>query len=480
MRRRLCARSLQHTARRRVALVTSALTLSVSLCAAHLRSSADDGCAQFFPAFSVPSHCSRPQLRGGHLVSSGGYVSKPSQLGRPSSSDADAEVVADVASEAEVSTPPLQASANLAKNIVGSGMLSLPAGIAAFASGPNAILPAILTLVLPLGLLSAYTFYLVGWICEQTGTQSYGEAWSKTLGEKSGSLITLVVLLSCATGCVAYAMILGDTLYLLLKPLTSAAIASRSSIISLITIFILYPLSRLKNLAPLGKFSLVGTFGSVFVALFTAIRFFQGSYAPGGRFASSVAKAAAGTASKSPVDALILASILSTAFIAHFNSPRMYKELETPAKGTSKLQRFSQVVLSGFSVAMVLYSMVMAFGFLTFGNSCLGNVLDNYAAADPLAGVAKAAVAISLLFGHPLQFLAYRDGVEGLSGMSGQLLSAGLLASCTILAILLRDLGKLQALQGAIGGTFLVFIGPSVMAAKLTRGRARARHLLVA
>eukprot|EP00971_Amphidinium_carterae_P255551 5073258-Amphidinium_carterae.1 len=115
--------------------------------------------------------------------------------------------------EATVGTPPLQASANLAKNIVGSGnarqviqsaprlpqprpstshkqtriantakrtrhwiesiriwgasidlggMLSLPTGIAAFATGPGAILPSVLALVFPLGLLSAYTFYLVG------------------------------------------------------------------------------------------------------------------------------------------------------------------------------------------------------------------------------------------------------------------------------------------------------------------------------
>eukprot|EP00971_Amphidinium_carterae_P181206 3594609-Amphidinium_carterae.1 len=67
-----------------------------------------------------------------------------------------------------------------------------------------------------------------------------------------------------------------------------------------------------------------------------------------------------------------------------------------------------------------------------------------------------------------------------MTGLSGQVLSASLLASVTAVALLVRDLGKLQALQGAVAGTFLVFIGPSFMAAKLTKGRSRVRHLLVA
>eukprot|EP00971_Amphidinium_carterae_P032945 648451-Amphidinium_carterae.1 len=81
----------------------------------------------------------------------------------------------------------------------------------------------------------------------------------------------------------------------------------------------------MKNLAPLGKFSLVGTFGSVFAALFTVIRYLEGSYAKGGRFASSAVTAAAGAPSKGALGTLVLASILSTAFIAHFNSPRFCK-----------------------------------------------------------------------------------------------------------------------------------------------------------
>eukprot|EP00971_Amphidinium_carterae_P037567 738515-Amphidinium_carterae.1 len=329
-------------------------------------------------AVAVIASCSRLMCRplgSGHQIVFSALVAQPMRRGRGTDgvsskvfgkqcahhSRTRVSCATEDASEEDASTPPLQTSANLAKTIVGSGMLSLPAGMAAFARSPSALVPATLGLVVPLGLLSAYTFYLVGWVCEQTQTDSYGAAWGKILGKAGGRLITLVVALECAGGCVAYAMILGDTIHLLLAPFTSAAIASRSSVILLLTTFVLFPLSRLRNLAPLGKFSIVGTAGSAFVAVFMGLRYFQRAYMPGGKFAAVATAVAKSSGPKSAVDSLILASILSTAFIAHFNAPRMYRELAAPAGGGSKMPRFARVVYAGFAVAIVLYAFVMAF-----------------------------------------------------------------------------------------------------------------------
>ena len=46
---------------------------------------------------------------------------------------------------------------NLAKNIIGAGVLSLPNGVAYFSDSPTALLPAIL-LCTSMGLISAYRF----------------------------------------------------------------------------------------------------------------------------------------------------------------------------------------------------------------------------------------------------------------------------------------------------------------------------------
>lgn len=54
---------------------------------------------------------------------------------------------------------------NLVKGIVGAGVLSLPAGIAAFGDAPSAVLPA-LALIAVIGTLSAYGFSIIGRVCK--------------------------------------------------------------------------------------------------------------------------------------------------------------------------------------------------------------------------------------------------------------------------------------------------------------------------
>lgn len=249
---------------------------------------------------------------------------------------------------------------------------------------------------MPLGVFSAYTFWLLGWICDETRATSFGEAWGSVFGKGSGRLVSAVVAISCFLGCVGYSMILGDGVLALVGQMFPAVVTSRSTIITLLNIFVLCPLGLLENLAPLGKFSLIGTFASGYVVLFMALRFFQGSYAPGGRFCASAASSQPCVSNSLGV--LLLASIASCAFLAHFSAPRMYSELRSsPGGRRAKLRRFGGVVVGGFSFAMVVYAAVMLLGFLTFGSTVGGNVLDSYAISDPLAGVARAALITSTL-----------------------------------------------------------------------------------
>ena len=73
---------------------------------------------------------------------------------------------------------------NLVKSIVGAGVLSLPAGIAAFGNAPSAVLPAV-ALICIIGGFSAYGFSLIGRVCSFTGGQSYREAWSGSVGDET-------------------------------------------------------------------------------------------------------------------------------------------------------------------------------------------------------------------------------------------------------------------------------------------------------
>ena len=73
---------------------------------------------------------------------------------------------------------------NLVKSIVGAGVLSLPAGIAAFGNAPSAVLPAV-ALICIIGGFSAYGFSLIGRVCSFTGGQSYRGAWSGSVGDET-------------------------------------------------------------------------------------------------------------------------------------------------------------------------------------------------------------------------------------------------------------------------------------------------------
>lgn len=382
---------------------------------------------------------------------------------------------------------PLSATLNLVKNIMGSGVLSLAAGVAAFSNNPSAWFPAAALLVTPLGLLSGYSFFLWGKLCEETGSDSVGEAWATRIGSKSGALISLSCTLECFVGCVLYTMILGDACHLLLGGAVPSFLSSRSSSILLLSIFVLYPLSRVKNLAPLAKFSMIGTVGLVYTTFFVILRFFQGAYASDGIFAG-LGKVGVLTTSSSPhlnINAMLLSSMLSTSYMAHFNAPSFYRQLRSPKTGShpaARLQRFRAVVFAAFGCTILLNTLVMSFGYLTFGSAAQGNILDNYAVKDAMATFARVAVALSVLFGHPFQFVGYRDGVSQLIGRPvGPMAQVVLLAATVIVALLARDLGIAQALKGCLVSVFLIFIAPAIMEVVASKSRSsRMAHAVMA
>lgn len=89
---------------------------------------------------------------------------------------------------------------NLVKGIVGSGVLSLPYGIAVYGNAPSAVLPASILITI-MGLISAYTFGLIGRVCQATNTQSYSDAWDATVGSSTSALIAFSCVFDCLAGC---------------------------------------------------------------------------------------------------------------------------------------------------------------------------------------------------------------------------------------------------------------------------------------
>mmetsp|Transcript_40319 Transcript_40319/g.59256 ORF Transcript_40319/g.59256 Transcript_40319/m.59256 type:complete len:488 (+) Transcript_40319:83-1546(+) len=359
---------------------------------------------------------------------------------------------------------------NLVKSIVGAGVLSLPAGIAAFGNAPSALIPATI-LIAAIGAISAYTFSMIARVCAYTGANSYADAWDKTRGTSTAWIIAASSGLDCFLGNLSYSMILADTFKDLLASI--GILTTRSNALLGLTGVVLLPLCLVKNLSSLAPFSLLGIIGMLYTTAVIAIRFFGGAYAaPAGKFLPDLAShmqpsfGSTGAMGAMSPKSLILICMLSTAYIAHFNAPKFYKELKN-----NTMKRFNKVVTSSFGISTALFAVVSAFGFLTFGSTCDGLILNNYSTKDLLMSFSRFAVAISIVFSYPLLFVGTRDGLLDMAKVPEDKrtnsllnqLSVGTLAIITALAMKLTDLGFIASISGSLFGTALIFIFPTLM-----------------
>jgi len=357
---------------------------------------------------------------------------------------------------------------NLVKGIVGVGVLSLPAGVAAFGSAPSAFIPAGI-LIAVIGCLSGYGFALIGKVCAYTGAKSYREAWSRTVGERSSWIPAWSVTFKTFLACLAFSMVLADTFSSLLE-------STRNTTLLAVTSLVLLPLCLLKNLKSLAPFSLLGVMGMAYTAVAMTVRFLDGSYLMSGDSQGKLVEQIAsnlrpkfgnlGANSVLSPNALILVCMLSTAYMAHFNAPKFYLELKN-----NTLPRFNSVVSWGFGISIFLMGFISMIGFLTFGKACDGLVLNNYAGSDMWMGFSRIAVAVSLVFSYPLAFTGCRDGfldlakvpVDKRSSRTLNIVTVTLLGVITCCACKLTDVSFVLAFGGATLGNALTYVYPALM-----------------
>jgi amino acid permease len=246
--------------------------------------------------------------------------------------------------------------------------------------------------------------------------------------------------------------------------------ATRTQSLLGVTGIVLLPLCLMKNLSSLAPFSLVGIVGMLYTMFAMAMRYFGGAYAGGGEYLATALAAPvfgnSGAKAALSAKSLILTCMLSNAYIAHFNAPKFLAELKN-----NTMSRFHQVIAWSFGTAVLIYSAMTAFGFLTFGAASNGLILNNYSTQDFLMSMSRIAVAISVTGSYPLLFSGTRDGLMDLFKIPQakrdislfNKITLGVLAVTTLAAAKLTDLGLVASVGGATFGTALVFIYPAIM-----------------
>ena len=367
---------------------------------------------------------------------------------------------------------------NLVKSIVGAGVLSLPAGVGAFADSKAAVLPAAAILT-ALGAASAYSFSVLGRVCAAYDVDTYKDAWAKSVGEKSAWVVTACCTFTPALACLSYSIIMGDAFAALIAasspgPGTMTALnalgGARRATIGALAVGALWPLCSLKSLAALAPTSALGTGGVLYTAGFMAKRCLDGTYAAGGRFAKECGVATFGdTLGFGSVNLGVYLAMCGTAYMAHFNAPSFFQD------AGKKMKPYNAVIRNGFGLSILLNIAFMAAGFNTFGKGAKGLVLNNYATTDALAVVARALFGVSVVFTFPLAYNAVKTGLRGVARnmfakTDAETLEKAVvgvpLALITAIALVVDDAGVVAALTGALMGSAVIYALPALMLLK--------------
>ncbi|CAE7518140.1 slc38a2 [Symbiodinium sp. CCMP2592] len=362
--------------------------------------------------------------------------------------------------------PILMTAANIAKNIIGEGILSLPKGLADTGMVSGVLITLVFYAVM------VYTFWTLGRVCEATNEKSHRGMGNKvTEGVVFGNVMAATNLLKTLFTCTAYALVIGRNAEDILAPLNSNSwfCSKRGSWVTIL-LCILLPLCLLRDMGKLAWTSFLGLLCETGVVCFMTWRLLDGSYQVGGEFyGSQTSETRVHWDEGGPQfwtvspGTLTLVSSMSTAFLAHYNAPKFYHQLR---KRSSR--RFFTASSLSFTCALVLFLTCMLVGYLTFGQACQGNILHNYSERDPGAAVSRFAMLLAVTFGFPIAFTGLRDSALSLFSCSSRRrvwvpLTLGLLTLIGALGWSLDDLGALNSLGGAILGSLITLIFPGLL-----------------
>jgi sodium-coupled neutral amino acid transporter 11 len=381
----------------------------------------------------------------------------------------------------QASTVPISVF-NLAKNIIGAGILALPAGMV---SGKGTGLANAVVLLIVMALLSAWSFSIIGELVQDTGAKSFKELWARTIGESSSGFVDHILMALTFGVAIMYSCFIGDLITSFLKRLDVPLLfKDRSVNIVWVTLSTLLPLCLQKDLSALQFSSIAGNVAVLYSVIFIVKRSLDGTYSTGGVYSMNTPHGIGSTAIPAwslSIGTCVLLNMLATSFMAHPNAVMFYRELKDRS-----MPRFNLVITVAFTISALAYVISMVAGYNTFGIKSQGIILLNYHQYDEAAALGVAATALSIIGGYPLLFAGLRDAFVSFlrtSAKKGGVLDALSkdftlstilpLIAATLVALVASDIKLIVSLVGSLFGAAIVYVIPSYMFLKHVAKGAR-------
>lgn len=354
---------------------------------------------------------------------------------------------------------------NMANSILGAGIIGQP-----FAFRNTGLLGGILVMIVLTALID-WTLRLIVMNAHLSQTRTYQDTVAHCFGTPGRILLLLSISSFAYGGCMAFCIIIGDTIPHVLKIFVPSLILesvfgwlfSRNAIIVLFTAGISYPLSLNRDILKLAKASAFALFGMLIIVALTIVRapFIDPalkSTLPKGHFLFNT-KVFQGI------------SVISFALVCHHNTLFIYNSMRNATQ-----QKFDKLTHIACLVLMVCCLVMAINGVLNFGDKTKGNILNNFKSDDNWINVARFCFGLNMLTTFPLEIFVVRDVIKDimvelqneLSRMQHFTVTLILVFSSMAVALFTCNLGLVLELIGATSASLMAYIIPPLCYLKLS------------
>uniref|UniRef100_A0A671Q2M6 Putative sodium-coupled neutral amino acid transporter 11 n=1 Tax=Sinocyclocheilus anshuiensis TaxID=1608454 RepID=A0A671Q2M6_9TELE len=300
-----------------------------------------------------------------------------------------------------------------------------------------------------------------------SGTHSYQSLVHSTFGQIGYLIVSALQFLYPFITMISYNIITGDTLTKVFMRIQGVGpgniLTERHFVILMSTLLFTLPLSLYRDIAKLGKVSLLSMLLTLAILITVVVRAATlGPQIPASDDAWVFTR----------WNAIRAVAVMSFAFICHHNSFMIYGSLQEPT-----LSSWSLVTHVSVGSAVLVSAVFAAAGYATFTDYTQGEVFENYYRNDNLATFGRFCYGVSMITTFPLECFVTREVISNvffkgeLSNTSHVIITLVIISAATAISLSYDCLGIVLELNGVLSAIPLMFIFPSACFLKLSDGR---------
>ncbi|KAJ1992515.1 hypothetical protein H4R33_000971 [Dimargaris cristalligena] len=302
---------------------------------------------------------------------------------------------------------------NMTNAIVGAGIIGLPFAFkeAGYFTG--------MILLLTLAYITDWTLRLLAHATKLSGRSTYQELVCFCFGRIGFHAISFFQFVFAFGGMCAFNVIIGDTVPHVIRSVVPGVLSSpvltfltsRRAMITLITLFISFPLSLYRDMGKLAKTSALALVAMLVIVVAVVIE------AP--KAAPELRGNNIGKWAFMKPDVFQAIGVMGFAFVCHHNSFMIYSALKTPT-----LDRYARVIRLSTILSATVCLVLASVGYLNFTDKTRGNILNNFPDNNLLINIARFCFGFNMITTFPMELLVAREVIDGYVSLYSQPKSA--------------------------------------------------------